>query len=203
MIKAPVSSKGLLHLVNEPEKGKEEFYSQYQLNGRESLVMFHCRAKTHGTQKNNYNNMPIRSSNFILIHNGIVHATKMEGYKYQGEVDSEEILAQIEKHGIRKGLSCVGGSMAVVIKPVKENWIYIFRNTNPIVTVYHSEYKMLVGCSSFEYMPYTDEDVEYTANLFQQKLFITQPYTNHLYRISTTSQEIQNLGNINISKDDA
>jgi len=98
MVKAPVDSESLIYNCKQWENGDSLY--PYKIDGTERLIMLHCRAKTRGSQFNNRNNMPIESKRYVLIHNGVVNNVKMEKYDYQAEVDSEEILARIERLGI-------------------------------------------------------------------------------------------------------
>lgn len=143
-------------------KIKKEDYKQHKLTGRERLIMLHTRLKTSGSEFNNLNNHPIFSekSKYVLIHNGQIYEGYVKKYPYLAQVDSEDILANIETYGISKGLRKVAGSMAIAFKKMTEDTLYIYRNSNPIDLVYMPKEKLLIGSSDEKYVRRTENDLE-------------------------------------------
>lgn len=196
VFKAPLPSEKLWKRLMESTIGyADDTFAEYRLNGDEKLIMLHCRLKTHGTQYENKNNMPIYSQNYVLIHNGIVEKSgKVKGYKYSAEVDSEEILASIEKYGIKKGISKINGSMSIALRQWKSPYLYIFRNTNPMSLCYLKNYELLIGCSDADYIPLPKEEM--SSSLFNPSLTMYDTPSDYLFRISLKKKEVKCLGEI-------
>jgi len=148
--------------IIEQLKKNKELYEQHRLLGNERLIMLHTRLKTAGSELNNLNNHPIWSrkggkEKYVLIHNGQIHEGYVKKYKYFAQVDSEDILANIETYGISKGLRKVTGTMAIVFKKMTEDTLYIYRNSNPVDLVYMSKEKLLIGSSDERYIRKPDD----------------------------------------------
>ena len=146
----------------EDAKRNRGIYQQHKLRGNERLILLHTRLKTTGTELNNLNNHPIWSekSNYVLIHNGMIHEGLVKKYPYLAQVDSEDILANIETYGISKGLKKIKGTMAIVFKKMTEDILYIYRNSNPFDLVYMPKEKLLIGSSDANYIRREEEDKE-------------------------------------------
>jgi glucosamine 6-phosphate synthetase-like amidotransferase/phosphosugar isomerase protein len=201
LVKAPVLATTLWNMLCQDVKN--ENYKQYVLNGEEKLILLHARAKTQGTEYNNKNNMPITSKNYVLIHNGIILSyKKVKDYQYQGEVDSEEILANIETYGITKGLENINGSISCVIRPKKENFIYVYRNTNPLALSYWKDKKILIGASLASNIPFPEEYHLLTKALFQTKTSLLAPSVNMLYKINIITPGIEAIAKIESKKEE-
>ena len=101
-------------------------FKDYPLSyGRVTLV--HTRQATHGSPKVFYNNHPILSDNYVMVHNGIVWMDRLKGYNYRGEVDSEILLSYIEKKGIKEGLASLEGTAAVAFcKRFSPNKVWLY-----------------------------------------------------------------------------
>jgi glucosamine 6-phosphate synthetase-like amidotransferase/phosphosugar isomerase protein len=196
LTKAPIESKLLWEKIHESESKKYNDCHKFRLNGKEKLVIFHCRAKTRGSELDNYNNGPIMSENFVLAHNGVITSSKLDNYKYKGEVDSEEILARIETHGVKNGLPFLHGSMASIIRSLKEPTIYLFRNTNPIELCYMIDKKWLIGCSKLDLVPIPEEVKQISGYLFTPKVSFYCLKSDILYKISTNKAGIIEDGEI-------
>jgi hypothetical protein len=77
-----------------------------------------------------------------MVHNGTCQSTpKVEGYEYNGDVDSELILAQIEARGIRKGLEHSQGTAALAFARLDAEGkeLHLFRTANPLILAYDSD----------------------------------------------------------------
>ena len=197
MIKAPMESSKLLDKIKLYEP-KDKAYGS-QLNGKESLIMFHCRQKTRGTEYDNKNNMPIWSKNYVLIHNGIISNDKLDGYKYSAEVDSEEILARIETYGLVKGINGCLGSMAIAIKPVKNRILYVYRNTNPLDLVYIHKHDILVGCSNGDYSQYEEFDHSKLLETLTSPIqTVVELPPKNLFCISLTRNKIKHIADLSV-----
>ncbi len=116
----------------------EKFVKKYSSNIEEglksNLLIAHCRATTQGTEKDNVNNHPHESENYVLVHNGgITKSEPPKEYKLKSKCDSEIILSFIETHGIKKGLEEMYeyDSMAIGLYDKKDKMLYLFRNGNP------------------------------------------------------------------------
>jgi len=191
LLKAPVKSSDLWDMIVTEKSLKSK-----KLNGTENLIILHTRNKTEGSQHDNNNNMPIYSSNYILAHNGVVSAlTKKPKYKFKGEVDSEFILANVEKNGIYKGIKDTDGSKALILKPFASDNIYIYRDTNPLDVAYIHKQQLLIGISKIEFTG--------TSLMINPKdIFSSQPNLlclpkHEIHCISTMKKEIKLLEKIN------
>jgi len=162
--------------------------------------MFHCRQKTRGTELDNKNNMPIYSKNYVLIHNGMVHNEKLKDYTYNAEVDSEEILARVETLGIQKGIKECEGSMAIAIKPFDKNFLYLYRNTNPIELVFLEDYNILIGCSSANYVGSLNNH-RIGKQLFEDKKNYLSLPSHFIFKLSLEKKSIIKMAKISRKKD--
>ena len=193
LFEGPMESKDLWRLLQEPSKKDLKMYgsfiNKYALTGKEKFLMFHTRAKTRGDEKAAHNNMPIFSDNYFLVHNGMVSNKRLEKYQYKGEVDSEEILASVETYGVAEGLSQIAGSMAIGLKPKKENVVYLYRNSNPLDVLYFKEQGLLVACSSGSYVKYQEKD--FGAELLSATATAQKLPAFHLFKVSTIEPKLE------------
>ena len=198
LIKGPYTTSVLWKIVHtqNKDKEKEKFYSNFRINGKEKLILLHARAMTHGSEYNNQNNMPIRSQDYVLIHNGVISNQRDATYHYRGEVDSEEILAKIAKEGLEKGVASVCGSMSIVLKPVASPNIFLYRNTNPLEIVYFMKEKLLIGASDAEYIPISEIQSAFSQNLFTPLITITSPIPHYLYSIDIEKPKVKCVAKI-------
>lgn len=116
------------------------------------IALGHTRTPTMGTPKDNNNNHPVESKDWILIHNGTVTCMeRLKDYKYKGQVDSEVLLSYVQEYGLEKGLPYVGrGSAAVALINRSElDTIYLWREANPI-KIAHDEASNTVFFASQE-----------------------------------------------------
>jgi len=130
-----------------------EYKKRWQMTGQERLIMMHTRSATKGTIANNYNNMPIFGRKWVLIHNGMVNGPRLKDYKYKGEVDSEDLLAHLETtNDIQKSIGAMTGSMAICARPLLEDHLFLYRNSNPLSLIIAEKSRILFGCSKPEYV---------------------------------------------------
>lgn len=202
LCKAPITGSDLwdeIHIEEDSETPKEkEFNSKYEMDGSEKLVMLHTRKRTQGVESENHNNMPIYSKDWILAHNGMVSANRLERFPYKGEVDSEEIIARLQVYNgdWDRALSEVYGSMAIIAKKIKDNELFIWRNSNPLDLVFHPEARILVGVSCAEYaMDFRQRD---NMNLFFKERGISSCQTapNILYKVSLLEESVETIAKI-------
>jgi predicted glutamine amidotransferase len=95
------------------------------------ILLGHCRYATHGKPEFNYNNHPIESENWIVVHNGIVSSLKdFDDYKYTSDTDTENIVAYIERYGLIKGLTKIPSGASIILKKKDEpDTIYVWRTS--------------------------------------------------------------------------
>ena len=208
LIKAPVRASALWDNMGKESENKEaeDIRKKYALTGHEKFIMLHTRARTRGDERVNANNHPLLSKNFIMVHNGHIYSARNKDYTYRGEVDSEEILASIETHGVPDGLAKLSGSMAVFIKPKRERFFYAYRNTNPIDIVYFYDSKVLVLASENWHVDYRAFGGSHLDNLPEimfkgkQETYILSSYT--LFKIGIDSPTIEKVAMPPVAKDD-
>lgn len=98
------------------------------------LVMLHTRHATHGDPKENKNNHPHDSKDWLLFHNGVLRSRPIQGYPYNSDCDSEIAVSFIQTYGVDKALEKLGGSMALAFVPKAEPWrLHLYRDGNPII----------------------------------------------------------------------
>lgn len=125
---------GIVKLNETAKKFIETHEGQLKKAIESNILIGHCRAVTRGSEKNNENNHPHESENFILVHNGTINKTEqLKDYKYRSECDTETILSYVEKYGVKKGIEEMyeQDSMAIALYDKKTRHIFLFRNSNP------------------------------------------------------------------------
>lgn len=124
-----------------------------------SYMIMHTRAATKGCEKNNKNNHPIYRNGLAIIHNGIISNDDdlYEEYKFKrdGEVDSEIILALLEKDRDKswteriKNINSLLGNFAVAAIDTKlPNTLCLFRHSSPIVLAIDEEKDIMYFAST-------------------------------------------------------
>lgn len=191
--KAPITTQNLWDLTqfNKQDGQTQKDFDKFKLNGTEKLLILHSRAMTQGEAKDNNNNHPLFSKNYILVHNGIVddlHPVKT--YPYKGLVDSEHILARIETYGISKGLGGLVADLAVIFKKKFEDAIYILRNYNPLALIWFQDEEVLIGVSDKSYVSIPDEFWAFSRVLFRPGHRVESLPKDWLYKISTKEPKI-------------
>jgi len=187
-------------------KEEEAHFKKYRLNGKERLIMIHTRSQTLGSRNYNGNNHPIFSDRskgcegYVLVHNGMVYGANVPDYPYQGRVDSEEILANIEKYGIVEGLSNVSGGMAIIFKRIKEDKIYLYRNSNPMDLLYLPDQKILIGASDESYVDIPNGYCSLKTKIFTPKYHMETLPSSELYSLSLIEKDFKFLGDIKEKK---
>jgi glucosamine 6-phosphate synthetase-like amidotransferase/phosphosugar isomerase protein len=197
VFKAPVCAEELWDCIHKKVgryKLPDGFKSSWGLNGTERLVMMHTRAATKGTVANNHNNMPIYSDNWVLIHNGVLsNNARIDSFKYKGEVDSEDFLASLETTGsIAKAIKETKGSMAIAARRIGKDYLYLYRNNNPLEVAIPTHRKMVFGCSMGSYIIDANSILklgEASPFLHGHKVHPIEPYT--IYKVDITKPDIR------------
>jgi predicted glutamine amidotransferase len=120
-------------IVKAPQKASEflkEHNETFQQGVKESRIFLgHTRFATHGKPENNFNNHPLESENWIMVHNGVIATMKdIDEYKYNSDTDTENLLAYIEQFGIEEGLSyCSSGASILFINKEKQDTLYLWK----------------------------------------------------------------------------
>jgi asparagine synthetase B (glutamine-hydrolysing) len=194
VFKSPIPSDKLWQLTQLDETNHPEL-KDIKLTGHERLVMFHTRTGTTGSERDNNNNMPIYSKNYILIHNGVLYADKEKDYPYMGEVDSEAILAKTESSNLKHAITSIRGSMAIAIKKLGDPFLFVYRRANPLYLVYFQHLNMLFGCSLPEYVPHIERQVQRLGTvLFKSGCTIVEVPEHELFKIHITRKSIEHEG---------
>lgn len=202
IVKGPVYGQDLFDEIHTDDKDipkhEKAFNSKYGLDGSERVIIFHTRKRTHGTEYNNNNNMPIYSKEWVFVHNGVVTAERLPNYVYKGEVDSEEILARIQAYNgdFSKALPEIGGSMSIIAKKFKGEELFLYRNSNPLDLVFQPENKCLVGISCAEYALDFRTRKEMKTFFREKGIATCQTTPNILYRVSLVEPRIDEVGEI-------
>jgi hypothetical protein len=137
--------------IPSPEFTKK-FADVIKIAVKSRVLLSHCRAATQGTEKENKNNHPHESPNYILVHNGTVYSSdSIKSYKYNSDCDSEKILSYVETHGIKSGLSELreSDSIAMILYEKNTGKVYLFRNSNPTSLVIDKKEKIIYIASTF------------------------------------------------------
>jgi len=163
------------------------------------VALGHTRYPTIGSPKDNNNNHPIESQNWILIHNGSVTSMpRIKDYPYKGQVDTEVLSSYIETYGLEKGLPYVErGSAAVAVMNKKDpSSIYLWREASPIVLAYNETSSTLFFASQRDFLERS------LVNLigFFSSFIIRELPANQLIHITTNPVSIKHIGYIEVMK---
>lgn len=138
--------------IRSSEMVKTKEWSDLQLA---PVMIFHARAKTQGSEKNNANNHPIfNKQGQCVVHNGIIYNDREIFGKNQrdAEVDSEAILAVLSaKHKgdkIKRVFEKLEGSFAfAVIDKEQPERLVLVKKDNPLDLYYNAKEDILYFCS--------------------------------------------------------
>lgn len=120
------------------------------------VIMIHARNATRGEPSNNYNNHPIESENFVVIHNGTITNESLENFlnnlrKWDERIETDTYIINkmIEIAGIQS-LPSIGGSIATIIYDKRNHKLVMFRNseTSPLKCGYSEDANMLMFAST-------------------------------------------------------
>lgn len=163
------------------------------------IFIGHCRLATHGKPEFNYNNHPLESENWVLVHNGVVDIVDIEDYRYQSDTDTENILAYIERYGLEKGLSYVTRGAAIILAPKnEENTLYVWKTTNSdMLLAYDQDHECIYICSGDKYIKAGLDNIsEYEERLdglfskSDRRIKLSEPFSRDLWRISVVDDEL-------------
>lgn len=193
-------------IVKAPKKAsvflKEE--SETFKRGVENSRVFlgHTRYATHGIPKNNFNNHPLESENWIMVHNGVVSSMKdIKEYRYASDTDTENILAYIEHFGLEEGLSyCHTGAAILFVNKAEEDTLYLWKTySNPIVLVYDTENEALYAISEEKFLWKTlEQEIEtkkllgglFSIETINREMEITKTESRDLWKIQIKEDKL-------------
>ncbi len=134
----------------------------------------HVRKWTIGKPDDNNNNHPIFSKDYIMVHNGHVPKTpEIENYKYQGAVDTERMLAQIQTHGLKDGLEKSEGTAAIALlnRRPKQKEILLYRHSNPLWLAYKPDTKTVFFASTEDILD-DSLNTDYYLSFFRKRDYL-------------------------------
>jgi hypothetical protein len=167
-----------------------------------NVFIGHTRWATHGNKKDNNNNHPLESENWVLVHNGIISSAKdVIGYPYKGGTDSENILAYVETFGLKEGLSKIGSSAAIILAPKNEgNTLYLWKTySSDMAICYIKEEKTLYIVSSKMYFePIFKSLVRerkvlgglITEKSLKKDILVTEPKPRELWKMTYEDEKL-------------
>lgn len=168
-------------LFKQPESVKSFFA---QKDGKIYLdkthtILMHTRASTHGDPRDNENNHPFNTDDFILAHNGVIRNQeeiyKKFNIKTNIECDSYAIISLIQhfydKNGKKDIPKCINeaskylkGSYACWLYDKQRGEIYLFRKTSPLEVYIDEDNSLLAFASEDKQIvnAYNDDNVKAT-----------------------------------------
>jgi hypothetical protein len=183
-IKAPVIATKFLE--------KQKILKKLKKAVASGMLLGHTRHATHGEPKYNYNNHPIKSENWIIVHNGVVSIKDFDDYEYVSDTDTENILAYIERFGLIEGLAKISSGASVILKKKDEDdCIYVWRtSTGDLLICYDIDNETLYVCSGEKYMKDGVEtkysEPEGFSGLFHQMdrtILLGEPKSRELWKL--------------------
>jgi predicted glutamine amidotransferase len=103
------------------------FDDRGEIKGSQKVVLAHNRAATRG-KISEENAHPFCHGNIIGAHNGTLTSTYHLDDANKFDVDSEAIIFNLDKHGIRGGMARVNGAYAITFYNREEQRMYFIRN---------------------------------------------------------------------------
>jgi hypothetical protein len=179
----------------------KKIMKKFKKGVKESHVLLgHVRYATHGKPEFNYNNHPMESENWVIVHNGVVFIKDFDDYEYQTDTDTENILAYIERYGLVDGLSRIRSGAAVILKDKREeNSLYVWKShsTADLSLFLDEARQVLYVCSGDKYLNHSVkdmwEDIDGFGGLFS-KLPITvrsgEPKERELWKCSFAEDKV-------------
>lgn len=165
-----------------------------------NILLGHCRYSTHGKPEFNYNNHPIESENWIIVHNGVVYIKDFDDYEYQTDTDTENILAYIERYGLEQGLSYIKSGAAVILKDKREdNAIYVWKSHSAAdMLLFLDETRSTIYvCSGDKYLNVSVkdmwEDIDGYEGLFSKLPFpvrTAEPQARELWKFTYAEEQV-------------
>jgi len=165
------------------------------------FVIGHNRFTTQGSSKNNDNNHPFESKNYLLVHNGVISNDKdlrdTKEIFYKGETDSIIILEYIQAlknmgkttvEAIKKTAELLKGSFSVMLYDKVDKQIYYFKNSGTHFTfglVYKGDKRILVGSTDEKNFTelYSCQDQIFDWNNYDH-LLVKEAKSGYIYKIT-------------------
>lgn len=156
------------------------------------IFLGHTRLATHGKPEFNYNNHPIESENWIVVHNGVVWISDIKNYPYRTDTDTENILAYIETFGLKKGLEyCSSGAAIILVNKNEENTLYTWRtSTSDMSLAYDIDRENVYISSGSRYfwaaLKSEIQEIERLGGLFSvtgRRIKLVEPKGRELWKI--------------------
>jgi len=163
------------------------------------VFLGHTRLATHGKPEFNYNNHPIESENWIVVHNGIVHMKDISDYPYTSDTDTENILAYIETFGLEKGLEyCTSGASIILVNKAEEDTLYLWRTaTGDMAIAYDLDKENIYISSGSRYfwaaLKPEVKEVKRLGGLFsfsKRRMRVTEPDARQLWKLSFKDKQV-------------
>jgi len=164
-----------------------------------NLVIGHTRHGTIGDAKDNNNNHPIISDDWVMIHNGTCSSLdKVKDYKYKGQVDSELYLAHIQDKGLRDGLIEIRSNSAAValINRAKPTNLYLFRHSQTLYLAYDEQTKTIFFASTDDILESALANKLVIFSSFQVK----KVYEDVLYTLSYAPLDLKLSNKLEVKK---
>jgi len=193
------------NIVKQPKKVSEflpEVKEVFEEGIKESHIFIgHTRYATHGKPEFNYNNHPIESENWIVVHNGIVSSMRdINEYQYTTDTDTENILAYIETFGVEKGLEyCTSGAAIILVNKKEKNTLYLWRTTTADMAIAYDIDKENIYISSgpkyfWSALKSEIKAVERLGGLFsvvERRIKIVEPVARELWKVTYKNKKLQ------------
>lgn len=154
-----------------------------------NFFMGHTRKTTQGNAAHNENNHPLWSDNYIIVHNGSVESDDVTSKEYNlpGIVDSNLILAALEKYGPNDFVKHLSGVAAIIIaKRGDPNQFWIYRDTRPMY-LFKDSYGLWIA-STEEALKSLSNMPKDKNKLFEQQTIVSLPNAT-LYQFHGTKKK--------------
>jgi len=183
---------GAEKFLNEDTKGKLKEGIE-----ESNILLGHCRYATHGKPEFNYNNHPIESENWIVVHNGVVSIKDFDDYQYTSDTDTENIVAYIERFGLVDGLSRISSGASIILYHRDEpDSIYVWRTaTGDLLVTLDLTNETIYVCSGDKYMKdaletkcYQPEGYNGLFTSMDRQVRLSEPMGRDLWKLSYDSE---------------
>lgn len=164
------------------------------------ILLGHCRYATHGKPEYNYNQHPMESENWIVVHNGVVSIKDFDDYEYVSDTDTENIVAYIERFGLEGGLAKIASGASIILKNKSEDdCIYVWRtSTGDMLLALDVDNQTLYVCSGEKYMKegvatkYFDPDgYDKLFCQLDRTILLGEPKSRELWKITMTDEGVK------------
>lgn len=166
---------------------KTDLFNMIESTEVPPIFIGHTRKTTKGDSSDNSNNHPLWSDNYIIVHNGSVDSDDVTAkeFKLPGTVDSNLILAALEKYGPTDWIKHIKGLAAVIIAKRNDlSQIWVYRDTRPMF-FYKDKYGLWIASTSEALKDMINNERKDASknknNLFEQILPIAELPNSTLY----------------------